>query len=178
MKRSISLKNKILFIFFFVLFFVPLNPSFYGENVKKDVFGTESEEPEIAPSDPWKKEDLLSTQALAEVLRQEAKKDKLILLHVGFSFLYKAGHIPGSIYVGSAKDSEGILSLKQKSLQFSKESLIVIYCGCCPWHQCPNIRPAFNALKEEGFQNLKILFIPHDFAQDWIRKGYPVEKGM
>jgi hypothetical protein len=28
-----------------------------------------------------------------------------------------------------------------------------------------------------GFANLRVLVLPHDFATDWVEKGYPVEKG-
>ncbi|TFE71774.1 rhodanese-like domain-containing protein [Methylacidiphilum caldifontis] len=172
------MKEKKSFKLTLILFYLAvLSPFSYGETVKKDIFSSESEELEIGSTDPWKKEDVMSTQSLADALKQKMDKTDFILIHVGFSFLYKAGHIPGSIYVGPGKDPEGIETLKKSSEGFPKEKLIILYCGCCPWNQCPNIRPAFNTLKELHFNNLKILFIPHDFAQDWIRKGYPVEKG-
>jgi len=43
---------------------------------------------------------------------------------------------------------------------------------------CPNLRPAFRALKDLGFTRLKIIDIPNDFARDWKAKGLPTEKGQ
>jgi hypothetical protein len=42
--------------------------------------------------------------------------------------------------------------------------------------QCPNIRPAFQALTEMGFTHLQVLAIPQDLERDWVAKGFPVEK--
>jgi hypothetical protein len=53
---------------------------------------------------------------------------------------------------------------------------IVIYCGCCPWEKCPNIRPAFAALQEMGFTHVKALYVPDNLAKDWIGKGFPTDK--
>ena len=29
-----------------------------------------------------------------------------------------------------------------------------------------------------GFNNLRVLVLPTNFATDWVGKGYPMEKGM
>jgi hypothetical protein len=50
-----------------------------------------------------------------------------------------------------------------------------VYCGCCPFEKCPNIRPAFNLMKAMGFSNGKLLNLPTNLKQNWIAKGYPVE---
>jgi hypothetical protein len=55
---------------------------------------------------------------------------------------------------------------------------LVIYCGCCPFDHCPNIRPAYKALHEMGFVHVRVLVLPTSFAADWVEKGYPVEKGF
>jgi hypothetical protein len=52
----------------------------------------------------------------------------------------------------------------------------VLYCGCCPWDKCPNVRPAYDALKKMGFLQLKVLRMNQDFARDWVEKGLPTEK--
>ncbi|TFE66746.1 sulfurtransferase [Methylacidiphilum sp. Yel] len=173
-------KNKwkaIVWLIVLPFFFIPFGR---GQNSKFDftALDKENEEIEINPQDPWKREEVITPQELVDALRKSSKKKDLVIFHVGFSFLYKASHIPGSDYVGSGKDKEGIANLEKKVSGLSKNQQIVLYCGCCPWNQCPNIRPAFNALKQKEFANLKVLFIPHDFAQDWIRKGYPIEKGF
>lgn len=99
------------------------------------------------------------------------------MLQVGFESLYVQGHIPGSNYCGPARDSDGIARLKKCLEGVSHKRAIVLYCGCCPWQECPNIRPAFEAVKKMGFNNLKVLYIADNFGQDWVQKGYPVSSG-
>jgi hypothetical protein len=62
-------------------------------------------------------------------------------------------------------------------LKLPRERELVIYCGCCPWDKCPNLRPAFVMLHELGFRSVKVLSLPTSFLKDWIDKGYPVEQG-
>jgi len=52
----------------------------------------------------------------------------------------------------------------------------VIYCGCCPFEHCPNVRPAFQLLNEMKFTNQKLLNLSTNLKTDWIDKGYPVAK--
>jgi hypothetical protein len=52
-----------------------------------------------------------------------------------------------------------------------------VYCGCCPLEHCPNLRPAFEALRAMGFTHLRALLLPTNFYTDWVKPGYPVEKG-
>jgi rhodanese-related sulfurtransferase len=54
---------------------------------------------------------------------------------------------------------------------------IVIYCGCCPWDKCPNVKPAMELLKSLGFTHVKAMQLPTSFKADWIDQGYPVEQG-
>jgi rhodanese-related sulfurtransferase len=86
-------------------------------------------------------------------------------------------HIPGSQYAGAASRPDPLAELKKLVANLPRNQQIVIYCGCCPWNNCPNIRPAFEALKEMGFVNLKALDIPERLGDDWTAKGYPVVKG-
>jgi thiosulfate/3-mercaptopyruvate sulfurtransferase len=58
-----------------------------------------------------------------------------------------------------------------------KNRTIIVYCGCCPWEKCPNIRPAFKELQNLGFTHVKALYIASNFGVDWVDKGYPTEKG-
>jgi rhodanese-related sulfurtransferase len=105
------------------------------------------------------------------------KAGKIVLIHVGFLTMYKMGHIPGSQYTGAASKAEGLAGLKKLVSKFPRNQEIVIYCGCCPWNDCPNIRPAFQTLKEMGFTNLKVLDIPERLGTDWTAKGFPTAKG-
>ena len=104
--------------------------------------------------------------------------EKPLLLQVGFESLYAQGHIPGSKYCGPARSSFGIANLKSCLKGVSHSQAIVLYCGCCPWQECPNIRPAFKTLKAMGFSNVKVLYIADNFGQDWAQKGYPVQQGQ
>jgi thiosulfate/3-mercaptopyruvate sulfurtransferase len=117
--------------------------------------------------------------APAELNRRlpEVKTGKLMLLQVGFHLMYQMGHIPGSQYVGPAAKPEGLAALKKVAAKFPHNQPIVIYCGCCPWNDCPNIRPAFRVLKEMGFANVKVLDLPERLGTDWTAKGYPIVKG-
>ena len=107
---------------------------------------------------------------------EEVQSGKIVLIHVGFRMMYKLAHIPGSTYTGSASTPEGIAALRKFAAKLRRDQQIVIYCGCCPWSHCPNIRPAFEALKQMGFSNLKALDIPERLGDDWTAKGYPTEK--
>ena len=54
---------------------------------------------------------------------------------------------------------------------------IVLYCGCCPWSRCPNVQPAYEALRSMGFAQVKVLHIDQNFGTNWVAKGYPTAKG-
>jgi hypothetical protein len=75
---------------------------------------------------------------------------------------------------GPASKTEGIADLHPAVASLAKSSAIVIYCGCCPMKDCPNIRPAYRTLKELGFNNLRVLDLPTNFHTDWVLKGYSV----
>ena len=121
-------------------------------------------------SEPWTKDQLMEPSKLAEMLNDPSKKAPIIL-DIGFF-----GGIKNSIRIGPARESRNIDKLKQYLSTQPKDADIVIYCGCCPFKDCPNIRPAFRVLKEEGFTNAKLLNLPHNLRTDWTSKGYPMER--
>ena len=125
---------------------------------------------------PWTPSDLVSPAQLNSQL-PAVKAGKIVLIQVGFRIMYKMGHIPGSQYAGPASKAEGLAALKKLVAKLPRNQEIVIYCGCCPWDDCPNIRPAFQALKEMGFSNLKVLDIPERLFDNWTAKGFPTVKG-
>jgi Rhodanese-like domain len=131
--------------------------------------------PRALGADPWKPSQILAPTDLAKQL--STAKDKPLLIQVGFLTLYKQAHIPGSKYCGPTYKPEGIEQLKKCVAGVPHTRAIVIYCGCCPWDHCPNVRPAFAELAKMGFKNLKVLDIPNDFGKDWVSKGYPVASG-
>jgi len=125
---------------------------------------------------PWTPSDLMPAAQLNSQL-PAVKAGKIVLIHVGFLMMYKMGHIPGSQYAGPAAKAEGLAALRKLVANLPRNQEIVIYCGCCPWDDCPNIRPAFRALKEMGFTNFKVLDIPERLGDDWTAKGFPIVKG-
>jgi hypothetical protein len=123
--------------------------------------------------DPWKAEDLIRPLDLKGLL---ASDEKPLVLQIGVIHLYKIGHVPGSIYAGMASTPEGLATLKKTVQDVPRGREVVIYCGCCPMPDWPNIRPAFQTLRELGFKRIKVLNLPTNFTQDWQMKGFPVEK--
>ncbi len=122
------------------------------------------------------KADLVQPAELAASL-ESASTPKPLLLHVGFHVLYTQAHIPGSEFVGPASDEAGLKLLRDRVAKLPKDTAIVIYCGCCPWSDCPNMAAAYDALRALGFKQVKALYIADNFGTDWINKGYPVAKG-
>jgi len=99
-----------------------------------------------------------------------------LVIHVGFPVLYRSVHIPGSVYAGPGSKEEGLTDLRKAVAGQPKTREIILYCGCCPFDKCPNIRPAFATLRELGFTNVKAMMIPTNLKTDWIDKGYPTDK--
>lgn len=106
-----------------------------------------------------------------------AKGAQPALLHVGFAVMYRSKHIPASIYAGPASKPEGLAALKAAAAPLPRDREIVVYCGCCPFDRCPNVKPAIDLLKQMGFTYVKALMIPTNFGADWVDHGYPVEEG-
>jgi thiosulfate/3-mercaptopyruvate sulfurtransferase len=128
------------------------------------------------PGDPWQKEEMLAPAKLAGILQSKDGK-KPFLICTAFPVLYRAKHIVGAKFAGPGAKAEGIESLKKLVQDLPKDTDIVLYCGCCPMKQCPNLRPAFRALKEMGFTKIRALDIPTNMHTDWYTPGYPSEAG-
>jgi thiosulfate/3-mercaptopyruvate sulfurtransferase len=82
--------------------------------------------------------------------------------------------IKGSIDIGSTREQENLDAFRERLNKLPKDANIVIYCGCCPFDKCPNIRPAFELLNKMQFKNQKLLNLPRNVKVDWIDHGYPV----
>lgn len=126
-----------------------------------------------AAKDPWPQSQIISPKTLAEELA--AKQEKPLIVCVGFPVLYQAAHIPGALLEGPARESAGLAKLSAWARRVPKDSRVVIYCGCCPFNVCPNIRPAYEALRKAGLTHVQVLDLPSSFLNDWIDKGYPHE---
>jgi thiosulfate/3-mercaptopyruvate sulfurtransferase len=119
---------------------------------------------------------LIQPAELVKVLRGPASHRPL-LIQVGFRTLYEQAHIPGSEYVGPTSEPQGLQELHKRVQALPRNRYIVLYCGCCPWSHCPNVRPAYKELRDMGFSNVKVLYIASNFGADWVNKGYPVTRG-
>lgn len=107
----------------------------------------------------------------------QGKGSKPTLIHVGFNVMYRGKHIPQSVYAGPGSRPEGIEALKKAVAPLPRDRELVVYCGCCPWEMCPNVKPALETLRQMGFTKVKALMIAKNFAADWADQGYPVEAG-
>src|SRR5579859_486591 len=118
---------------------------------------------------------LIQPEALVNILKSPTGPKPLII-QVGFRILYIQAHVPGSEYIGPASSADGIRCLRERVENLSRTQAIVLYCGCCPWSKCPNVNPAYEELRGMGFNNVKVLYIAHNFGTDWVDKGYPIAK--
>ena len=84
--------------------------------------------------------------------------------------------IKNSIGAGECRFKENLDNLEQTLLSLSKEKEIIIYCGCCPFKDCPNIRPVFSLMNKLGFINHKLLNVSNNIKTDWIDKDYPTNE--
>jgi len=117
--------------------------------------------------EPWTAGQLMAPADLAAVIN-DPKQKKPIIICVGPGAL-----IRGSLDMGPAKEKENLEKLKQQLSKLTRDANLVIYCGCCPFEHCPNIRPAFILLNEMKFTNARLLNLEHNLKTDWIAKGYP-----
>lgn len=121
-------------------------------------------------AEPWKQSQLLPPAELAATITN-AKAAKPVIISIG-----PGANIKGSVEIGPAQEKENLKKLKQHLQSMPKNTPLVIYCGCCPFEHCPNIRPAFQLLNHMKFTRHKLLNLPRNVKVDWIDKGYPVNK--
>ncbi|MCX6623795.1 MAG: rhodanese-like domain-containing protein [Acidobacteria bacterium] len=130
----------------------------------------------VAAPAGWNDADLLEPKALAARLAQPGGT-KPVMLHVGFHVLYRSKHIPDSIYAGPGNKPEGLERIRQAVAALPRDREIVLYCGCCPWVHCPNMKPALALLKSLGYRKVKAVMMETNFSKDWVQPGYPVATG-
>lgn len=117
----------------------------------------------------WTPEKLIEPAALAKTI--ESNKDLPFIYCVGPGVV-----IPHSIDIGMTSDEKNVAKFKDSIKNLPRNSNIVIYCGCCPFDHCPNVRPAIALLQQMKFTNYHLLDLPHNIKTDWIAKGYPQVK--
>lgn len=117
----------------------------------------------------WKKEQLMPTKELADKITTNAK-DKPLIFNVG-----PMENIKGAQAVGAATNATFSTKILSYLTMESKTKPVVVYCGCCSYSSCPNIKPAYDILLAQGFKNTKVLELPEGIKPDWVAKGYPTE---
>jgi hypothetical protein len=118
---------------------------------------------------------LINPEDLVKLL--QSSKEKPLMLQIGSHILFLQAHIPGSEYVGAGANEAGLQQLRKRVESMPRDKFIVLYCGCCPWSHCPNVKPADDTLRTMGFTNVKVLYIAENFGTNWVDKGYPTAKG-
>jgi len=139
--------------------------------------GPALESPSEPQSDPWTSAQTVQPAALAKELADPKQSNRPTVVCVAPHVLYMGGHIPGASFHGPGMNPQGIDDLKAWAQKLPRSANIVVYCGCCPLDRCPNLRPGFSALRAMGFTHLRALLLPTNFYTDWVKPGYPVEKG-
>ncbi|KFF21936.1 rhodanese-like domain-containing protein [Chryseobacterium sp. JM1] len=117
--------------------------------------------------DPWNESQLMDPALLAARITENKVKD-IVIISVGPEAIIK-----GSVDIGPTHEPENLEKLRNYLKNIPKGKEVVIYCGCCPFVKCPNIRPAFKLLQEMGFKNAKLLNLPKNIKVDWLDKDYP-----
>lgn len=115
----------------------------------------------------WTVDQLEQPADLAKEIKEN--KNLPVIINIGPGAI-----IPHSIDAGMASENGGIEKFTKIISKLDKKEKIVIYCGCCPFEHCPNVRPAIDVLKSKGFTNYYLLNLPKNVNTDWISKGYPV----
>ena len=118
----------------------------------------------------WAKDQLMPTKDLAEKIKTNAK-DKPIVLNIG-----PMENIKTAIFVGRATSVTAVEKIKATLAMENKNKAVVVYCGCCSYASCPNIKPAYDAVISLGFKNTKVLELPEGIKPDWVAKDYPMEE--
>lgn len=116
---------------------------------------------------------LVQPQDLAAQLAGTGARPAVFM--VGPNVLYRSRHIPGSVYAGPGRSEDGLAMLKAEAGKLPRDREVVVYCGCCPWDRCPNVKPAMDLLKQMGFAKAKVLYLGTGFKVDWLDKGYASE---
>lgn len=115
----------------------------------------------------WTQQQLMPSATLATIIK--TNPDSITIISVG-----PFNSIPGTINIGMTSKPENLEKLKTKLSTLDKSKKIVVYCGCCPFEHCPNIRPAIQTLKDMSFTNYYLLDLSHNIKINWIDEGYPV----
>lgn len=114
----------------------------------------------------WTSKELTEPAELAATLKEN--KNVPVIFSIGPEAI-----IPNSIDIGMVKNEKNLAKFQEQISKFPKSTNILIYCGCCPFEHCPDVRPAIALLQSMKFTNYHLLDLPNNIKTDWITKGYP-----
>ena len=117
---------------------------------------------------PWTQKQLIEPATLATELKSST---------AGLPVIFNIGaveDIKGAKHIGPVNKTENLEKLKEEVKTLPKNRAIVIYCGCCPFAKCPNIRPAFVELNKLGYTHVMVLDLPVNLKTNWIANNYPL----
>lgn len=118
--------------------------------------------------EPWRIDQLMDPADLAQRINSPNAQQPII-----FS-IGPAAVIKNSIDVGVTNEKVNLEKLRLELDKLQPDAEVVVYCGCCPFDHCPNIRPAFTLMNEMKFTNHRLLNLPKNIKVNWIDKGYPM----
>ena len=118
--------------------------------------------------EPWKNNQLIEPSELNKIIISQNQLPYIVSVGPGQV-------ISGSIGIGECRYEKNLTDFENHLSSISKDSEIIIYCGCCPFKDCPNIRPAFSLLNSLGYKNHKLLNIRNNIKTDWIDLNYPTD---
>ncbi|MDB4901218.1 MAG: hypothetical protein JWQ63_499 [Mucilaginibacter sp.] len=124
--------------------------------------------PSLEKINPWTENQLIEPAELAALINS-SKSDMPVIFNIG-----AVEDIKGAKHIGAVSSAENMEKFKYELNLLQHNTEIIIYCGCCPFSKCPNIRPAFLELQKIGFTNIKLLNLPTNLKTNWTAKGYPL----
>lgn len=125
--------------------------------------------PTLGSLNPWTAKQLIEPDELASAMNS-SNPGKPVIFNIG-----AVEDIRDAKHIGAVSKAESLESFKKALYGLPKTTRIIIYCGCCPFAKCPNIRPAFSLLTGMGFTNIKLLNLSVNLKTNWRDKGYPME---
>ena len=161
--RRIRLVIGIIVAVFALGFIVRLSLRAQGDKPSSDQKASAESLPAAALEQPGELDSILKSST----------GEKPLILQIGFAVLYRQAHITGADYASPASQPEGLELLRKRLQSVPRNKFIVLYCGCCPWDHCPNVKPAYDEVRKMGFTNVKVVHMANNFGTDWVYKGYP-----
>lgn len=117
----------------------------------------------------WSANEVMEPAALASILNNP-KSAKPVIFNIG-----PLDNIKGATKIGSVNNKDNLNKLSKALANVPKDKMVIVYCGCCPFRNCPNVRPAFKMLKDMGFTKPRLLNLKQNLKVDWTDYGYPME---